>query len=452
MTNNKSISNNKNQILKKLSDFITIQSVSTDPLRHGEILKAVEFLKKEITSLGFEVKTYQKDNCPPLIIANNYLSRRYDQDNNKKTIGIYAHYDIQPEDPVEQWESPPFELTAKKGKIFGRGVADDKGHIIQTLEAINQLIENKKLKNNIVLIFEGEEENESKNFEFLITQAKEDLEKIDVFYILDMGMKEKNIPQIYYGLRGIITGELKIKIGTTDLHSGVFGNRVLNPVQIIAELLAKIKDGKTNKIKIPGFNDSVKKIDQKEIELLREYILNEKVEKKNAGIKDFVGDFLSSKISPSFEVNGILSGYTGLGAKTIIPSEAVLKFSIRLVPVQKAEEMKKIVEKFIQKNLPTEIDFKLKMNDGCDPFYTDFENPFAKKTAEILTEVFKNRTYFNRSGGSIAAAEVLQRLFAKPIILTGFTLPDENIHAPNENIDEEMFDKGVKALEKIISQ
>ena len=435
-----------NQSIKLLSDFVSIQSVSTDKTKHDEILKAVDFLKNEIKTLGFDVKTYQNDSCSPLIIAKKFTS------SNLKTIGIYAHYDVQPEDPVNKWDSPPFKLTTKNGKIFGRGVADDKGHIIQVLATIDKLIEKKQLKNNVVLIFEGEEENESKNFEFLITQTKEDLEKIDVFYVLDMGMKEKNIPQIYYGLRGIMTGELKIKTGKTDLHSGVFGNRVLNPVQVIAELLVKIKDGETNKIKIPGFYDSVKKIDVKEKALLEEFVLDEATEKKNAGVKDFVGDFLSSKILPSFEVNGILSGYTGLGAKTIIPAEAILKFSIRLVPDQKAEEIKKIVEKFIQENLPTEIDYELKIDNGCNPFYTNFKNPYAKKTAEILTEVFKNKTYFNRSGGSIAAAEVLQRLFAKPIILTGFTLPDENIHAPNENIDEEMFYKGIQALEKIISQ
>ena len=147
-----------------------------------------------------------------------------------------------------------------------------------------------------------------------------------------------------------------------------------------------------------------------------------------------------------------MSGYTGQEAKTIIPSEATLKFSIRLVPNQKSQEIKKITEDFIKRNLPKGVDYVLEISDGGDPFYTDFENNFAKKTAEILSDVFKNKTYINRSGGSIAAAEVLQRLFKKPIILTGFTLPDENIHAPNENIDEEMFYKGIVSLEKIMSQ
>ena len=435
-----------NKIVKLFSDFVAIRSISADPSRHKEILEAVDFLKKRIIKLGFEVDIYQTKDSSPLIVAKRIISP------NLKTIGIYAHYDVQPEDPVDKWDSPPFKLDIRGGKIYGRGVADDKGHIIQILTAIDRSIKNKKLSNNIVLVFEGEEENKGANFELFVGQAKKDLETVDVFYIFDMGMKAKNIPQIFYGLRGIITGELKIKIGKTDLHSGVYGNRVINPAQIIAEFLAKIKNGETNEIKIPGFYSTVKKISQKERDLLSEFISDDETEKKNAGIKKFIGDFLSSKVLPSFEVNGIVSGYTGQGSKTIIPSEATLKFSIRLVPNQISQEIKKITEDFIRRNLPKGVDYVLEISDGGDPFYTDFENHFAKKTAEILSDVFKNKTYFNRSGGSIAAAEVLQRLFKKPIILTGFTLPDENIHAPNENIDEEMFYKGIVSLEKIISQ
>lgn len=450
---------NNKESLKLLTDLVAIKSISTDPDRRSEMMKTVEFLVKEIKSLGFEVETHQRESCPPLIIARNYLVNDRSQD--RKTIGVYAHYDVQPEDPVEKWSSPPFNLTARNGKLYGRGVADDKGHIIQTIIALKKLIEIGKLTrlhqdfggqgNNIILIFEGEEENESENFESLIKEAKKDLDIVDVFYILDSGMKAKNIPQIFYGLRGIVTAELNVKTSKNDLHSGVFGNRVINPVQVIAELLAKIKDAKTNKVKIPGFYERVRKIDKKEISVLSEYVLSVAEEKNNSGVKNFVGDFLSSKLSPSFEVNGISSGYTGQGFKTIIPSEAMIKFSIRLVPDQKPSEIKKIIENFIKKNLPKEVDYKLKMDEGCGPFYTDFNNVFAKKTAEILTNVFKNKTYFNRSGGSIAAAEILQRLFHKPIILTGFTLPDENIHAPNENIDEEMFFKGILVLEKIFS-
>jgi acetylornithine deacetylase/succinyl-diaminopimelate desuccinylase-like protein len=402
----------ENKIIQLFSDFIAIESVSTDSSRQKEILKAVEFLKKEIKSLGFEVNIYQKDDYPPLIIAKRNVS------SNAKTIGVYAHYDIQPEDPVEQWDSPPFILTKKNGKILGRGVADDKGHIIQTLAAIEKLIKTDHLKNNLLLIFEGEEEVGSQNFEALISQAKKDFEKVDAFYILDMGMKEKNVPQIFYGLRGVIAFELKIKTSQTDLHSGVYGNRVLNPAQLLSELLSKIKDSQTGRIKIPGFYEQVKK----------------------------------NQLDPSLDINGMISGYTGEGSKTIIPATAMVKFSIRLVPDQDHQKIEKLTQTFIEKNLPEKINFQLKIFSGSDAFYTDFKNLYAEKTAEILSKIFNSKTYFNRSGGSIAAAEILQRLFKKPVILTGFTLPDEKIHAPNENIDEEMFWKGIESLEKIFAQ
>ncbi len=422
----------KNKILKLFSDFISIKSVATDSSKHKEILKAVEFLKKEIELLGFKVNIYQKDNCPPLIVAKHYLNNDRCQD--RKTIGVYAHYDVQPEDPVEKWESPPFKLALKNGKMFGRGVADDKGHIIQTLVAINQLIATKKLRNNIVLIFEGEEEVGSKNFEYLVNQAKKNLEKVDVFYILDMGMKAKNIPQIFYGLRGLLAFELKIKTNETDLHSGIYGNQVLNPAQLLSELISKMKDSQTTKIKIPGFYDQVKKINQKETDLLLK-----------------VNDSLLSKIYPSLDINGMISGYIGEGSKTIIPAEAMAKFSIRLVPSQQHQEIKKIVEKFIKNNLPKELKYELKTLAGNDPFYTDFKNQYVQKTVEVFSQVFKNKTFFNRSGATIGAAEILQQLFKKPIILTGFTLADCNIHSPNENLNEEMFFKGIKSLEKIFS-
>lgn len=412
--------------LKLFSDFIAIQSVSTDRLRYDEILKAVEFLKKEILSLGFEVKIYQKDNCPPLIIAKYYLSHGRGQDNNIKTIGIYAHYDVQPEDPVEKWDNPPFELTLKNGKFYGRGTADDKGHIIQTLVAIRQLIEIKKLRNNIVLILEGEEEIGSGNFGYLINQAKADLDKIDVFYVLDFGMETGDHPEIFFGLRGLIGFEIEIKISENDLHSGVYGNQINNPIQILSELFSKIKDSKTRKILIPHFYDKVK-------------------------YKSKDNYWLSTKIHPSFDINGISGGYTGEGFKTIIPALARAKFSFRLIEDQTPDEIEKLVSDFIKKNLPEEVKYSLKTSGKLNPFCTDIENKYIKTTDKIFTGVFGKKSLFKRSGGSIGAAATLSKLFNKPLILTGFTLADCDIHAPNENIDEEMFWKGIMALEKIFS-
>ena len=415
-----------NIALEKLKKLVAIPSVSTDPERRNKIMEAAEFIRKELLELGCAVKFFRYKNYPPVIIGQKIV------DKSAKTIGIYAHYDVQPEDPVEKWSSPPFELTKRGEKLYGRGVADDKIHLIQSVIAAKNLIERGNLENNLIFIFEGEEEIGSIHFEELVKKAGAAVGKSDFFYVFDVGMKEKNVPQIFYGLRGVISGELKVKTGETDLHSGIYGNRVLNPIQAIAELLAKIKDGQTHKIKIPGFYDKVKKISQEEIDLLP-------------------AESLNSKINPSFEVNGIYSGYTGSGWKSVIPAEATVKFSLRLVPNQKPEKIKPMVKKFIESNLSRQVKWELTLSPGSNPFYTDFNNPYTKKTAKILSNFFGNRCYFNRSGGSIAAAEILQRLFKKPVILTGFTLPDENIHAPNENIDEEMFFKGIVAMEGIFS-
>jgi acetylornithine deacetylase/succinyl-diaminopimelate desuccinylase-like protein len=423
--------NSKINTIKLLSDFVSIQSVSTDTSRHKEIIKAAEFLKKEIKSLGFQVNIYQINNCPPLIIAEKYLSSK------AKTIGIYAHYDVQPEDPIDQWDSPPFKLTLKNGKLFGRGVADDKGHVIQVIEAVRLLIKNKKLKNNLIFIFEGEEEIGSVHFEELISQIKKDLEKIDVFYLLDFGVKDKNCGKILFGLRGLIGFELIVKTSESDLHSGLFGNSVVNPVQIIAELLTKIKDSRTGKILIPGFYEKIKKPTKKELYYLKKA-------KKN-------DNDLLTRIFPSFDVNGIISGYTKEGIKTIIPASAQVKFSFRLIEEQTPDEIEKLVADFIKKNLSLGIKYSLKTLAKLNPFHTDIDNNYIKKSAVILKQIFGDMV-FTRAGGSVGAASILQKLFNKPIVTTGFALEDGNIHSPNENLDEEMFWKGIISLEKIFAQ
>jgi len=439
----------ESQILNLFSDFVKIQSVSTDKNRFSEIEKAVSFLKNFLLSLGFSVKILEKEKAPPLILATLI------KDEKAKTIGIYGHYDVQPEDPVSEWETAPFLLTEKEGKFFGRGVADNKGHIVENLFAIKSLIEEKKLKNNVVFILEGEEEVGSVHFEDYVKEAKDVLSKVDVFYLTDTGMHQKNVPQIFYGLRGIIYFELIVKIGKRDLHSGVYGNRVYNPINVLADLIAKIKDIKTGKILIPKFYEKVRKIEKDELLLLKKTLKSNEEEKKEAGVfglTEIEGfSSLSSKIFPSFDCHGIISGFIGEGQKTVIPKEAKVKFSFRLVEYQDSKEIEAQVFDFVKKNLPKEVKWDLKCLSKSAPFYTDVKNEWVKKTASILKDVFGNEVILNRSGGSIPAAEILQRLYKKPIILTGFTLPDDNIHAPNENFDSEMFFLGIKALERIYS-
>lgn len=444
---------NQQSIIKSLSDFISIQSISTNPSKQSEIKEAVNFLKEKLQKLGAQVKLIENNCFPPLIIG--YLKAQ-NFNKNTKTIGIYGHYDVQPEDPIDQWRSPPFQLTFKNGKIYGRGVADNKGHIIQNLTSINRLIEKKQLSNNIVFIFEGEEEIGSLHFEDYIKKILDLLKKIDLFFLTDMGMHQKNSPQIFYGLRGIIFFELTIRIGKKDLHSGVYGNVVYNPIQILTHLIAKIKDLATGQILIPHFYEEVKKFTSKEINQLKKTLKPINQEKKQAQVNLFfpyhnLPPPLAAKIMPSFDVNGIFSGYTGPGTKTIIPASATAKFSFRLVENQRPQKIKELVKQFIQKNIPKGVDYQLNFLGGSLPFYCQIDHPTIQKVSRILSQIFGQPCLFNRSGGSIPAAEILSRLFKKTMILTGFTLPDDNIHSPNENFDAEMFFKGIEALEQIYS-
>lgn len=416
----------KQRVLQNLEKFIAIESVSTDKKRAPEIKKAVEFIKEQLEKSGFKVDIYSNKNSHPLIIAKKFFNEK------NQTLGFYAHYDVQPEDPVNLWNTYPFKLVKKNGKFFGRGVADDKGHLIILIEAIKELIEeNKILKNNIVFVFEGEEEVGSANFEELIKKDK-DLKKVDVFYVVDMGVRDKKTPELFYGLRGICEFELKVKVADYDMHSGVYGNLVYNPVQVIANLLTKIKKDKL-RINIPLFYKDVIKPTKKELSELKR-----------------LGPY-EAKIYPSFDVNGIIAGFTQEGVKTIIPSEATVKFSIRLVPNQNYKKIEKLVVDFIKKNLPKEVKYELKTFYGSNPFYTSLDNPYVEKTKKLLEQVFEKKTALNRSGGSVPAAEIISRVLKKPVILLGFILPDANLHAPNENFDEEMFWKGYGVIKLIMS-
>ena len=438
----------ESEVLKKLEEFIAIQSVSADPARRNHIKKAVNFLKTELESLGFTVHIIAKAGAPPLVYG------KYITTSSARTIGIYGHYDVQPEDPVDEWKSDPFVLTRSNGKLFARGVADDKGHVIQNLVALRNIIQRGDLKNNIMCLFEGEEETGSPHMEGYVQELLKELGKVDVFYITDMGMYERNIPQIFYALRGLVYFELEIVTGTRDLHSGSYGNKVLNPLQITAQLFASMKDPQTHKVLIPSFYDDVTKPSDKEIKQLNKIAKSPDVEKAESGVfktitVDGVDPYLSAKIFPSLDINGMFGGYTGAGAKTVIPYSAHIKFSCRLVEHQDPHKIAELVKNFIKNSLPEGVQHSLKVDSVNAPFYTNINNEFVRQTSNIFKDVFGHEVIFSRSGGSIPSAEIIQRLTHKPVILTGFILPDNNLHSPNENYDEEMFWKGIVALEKV---
>ncbi len=442
--------NMNNNAILLLSEFISFQSVSADPTRTEEMKETVSFLSDKLSSLGFEVWRSYKDGAPPLIIARKSVPGAV------HTIGIYGHYDVQPEDPIAEWKTEPFTLSEKGGKLYGRGVADNKGHIIQNIAAVESLIQSGQLKNNVVFVLEGEEETGSEHLEDLLRKNIQKLQHVDVFYITDSGMYAKGIPQIEYALRGLVYCEILLTTGERDLHSGVYGNMAHNPANILSDLLSRMKDLKTGRISIPGFYDDVRTPDLLEMKLLEKTKTSDTdliEEMKTYGIRtvDGVPAYLASKIQPSMDIHGFISGYTGEGPKTVIPRTARAKFSFRLVENQDPENILSEVKKFIKNTLPKSIKSQLTIFSKDTPFYTSLENEYIQKTAAIMSAHFGADTVFNRSGGSIPVAEIIQRILNKPVVITGFTLPDDNIHAPNENIDVDMFREGIECLKKLMN-
>jgi len=410
MMNSTTLSNeNKKTIINELSQFIKIQSVSADLHKSQEMEKAVKFLQNKLQKLGFVAEILKNEGSAPMIFAKKDIIGA------KKTVAIYGHYDVQSEDPIGEWDSDPFILTEKNGKYFGRGVADNKGHVIQNIAAIENLIASQSLKSNIIFIIEGEEESGSSHLEnYLLTKAEE-LKKVDEFYITDLEMFQKGTPMIVNALRGLVYFEVKLKIGKRDLHSGVYGNAVLNPAQILANLMASMKDITTGEVNIPGFYDNVREFSKVELNILR-------------------------------------------AAKTIIPHSATVKFSCRLVENQKAVEIEKLVRDYIEsffaakKPFPQlSVKLSIKTLSSDDPFFCSIDSPVIQRAADIMSMHFGKKTVFMREGGSIPAAEIIERLFGVSVVLTGFILPDSNLHAPNENFDEEMFWEGIEVMKKIYS-
>ncbi len=447
------------QAISLLTKLVSFQSVSADPSRHSELVETAKYLKSILMDIGFRVELVTTKSDRPLVCAY------YDAPGAKETVGIYTHYDVQPEDPADGWRSEPFFLTKRDGKLYGRGVADDKGHVVQTIIALKTLIENKNLGYSVVLLIEGEEEAGTANFEALLHDVTVcDLERVDAFYILDMGMRSKKVPQIFTGLRGIVSGEITIETASSDAHSGIFGNRIYSAAQWLASVLGNVKDPLTSKVNIPGFYDDIERVADKEYQSLvanadpeSELLARSKAFALATG--HFVPEIypsdmpvsLYSKLLPSFEINGIWSGYTGIGAKTIIPARASAKFSARIVSGQSGAKMERLIREYFLGAIPkiVKVDIHLKYSEAVG---ISTDNKWIDKTTQTLVEHFGNSVVFNRSGGSIPAAEIISRLYSKPIVMTGFTLPDENIHAPDENMDEEMFLGGIEVLKKMFGK
>lgn len=435
------INSNFDSYIEELKDFLRIQSISTLPENQNEMQAAAQFVVDKIKQAGIDnVKIYQTEGHP--IVYAEWMGAP-----GKPTVLIYGHYDVQPADPIELWETSPFEPVVKDGKIFARGATDDKGQMYVHIKSVESFFKvNGSLPVNVKFLIEGEEEIGSSNL-YSFLKDNIDLLKCDAVLISDTSLWDEGVPTITYGLRGISYMEVEVIGPNRDLHSGTYGGAVPNPVNILADIISKLKD-KNGRITIPGFYDDVLKPTKQEKENLKKLKYSEKEFSKSIGIKKSVGEKGYSLLEriwsrPTLDCNGIVGGFTGKGAKTIIPSKASAKISMRLVPNQNPKKIEKLFSKYIKKIAPDYVDVKVTSIHGGSPFIAKLNQPIMKVAAKAMSSAFGKETVFMREGGSIPiVVEFAEKLKATPVLM-GLGLDSENLHSPNEHFNLNHFRLGI---------
>lgn len=437
--------------LDNLTTLLRIPSISTQEKHFSDVIKAVEFLEGLLNEVGFTTiaRKYAKgcENMPPIIFAE-----RIDNPDNP-TILVYNHYDVQPADPIDEWKKPPFEPVIENGNIYGRGTTDDKGQLITHLAALSEL--SKEWGNtwpiNIKIIYEGQEESGGENLHrWLQEKETQEILKADVAVISDTGFRTNNTPAIIYGLRGVVYFQIDVQLADHDLHSGVFGGSVLNPINALVHMLNKLYDAETGLVTIPEFYDDVVVLDEEEKEILAKIPFDERQHRKDAGNSHALhgeqGYSHKERLCarPTLDMNGIWGGFMDEGAKTIIPKSAHAKFSCRLVPNQQPEKIVTIIQNYLEKIAPKHVKVSISHIHSGHGVLVDRKSVWMQAAVSALQEAFGTEPVFDREGGSIPAVADFKTYLGLDTLLFGYSLPDDNLHAPNEKFSLKQFELGIE--------
>ena len=429
------------RFIDDLVEFVEIPSVSSSSEHIDDVRRCADFLKDKMLQSGLQrAEIFETAGHP--VVYGEWLGAE-----GKPTVLIYGHYDVQPVDPLDLWESPPFEPAIRNGRMYGRGTVDDKGQIYVHLKAIESwLSEHGQLPVNVKFIAEGEEEIGSENLGDFLDKNQE-LLKADSAVISDTPMFKKGMPSICYGLRGLAYFQLNLRGSKQDLHSGSFGGAVKNPIHALAEIISQLKD-ESGQISIPEFYDDVIPISKKEHVDLSALPFDEEEYREDVGAPALFGEKGYSVLEnlwarPTLDVCGIWGGFQGEGAKTIIPAEAHAKVSMRLVPNQNPERVGDLFEAFIKEIAPPEVEVSVERLHGGDGFVADVSHPAFNAAKRALQKGFGKKAVFIREGGSIPFVQTMVDALKIPCLLIGFGLPNENAHAPNEWLDLENYQLGI---------
>jgi acetylornithine deacetylase/succinyl-diaminopimelate desuccinylase-like protein len=434
---------NRERYVEELKGLLAIPSVSALPQHRDDVRRCAEWCGEEMRRIGLEnVRLVETAGFP--VVCSEWLGAP-----GAPTLLFYGHYDVQPVDPLNLWESPPFEATVRDGEIYARGAADDKGQVFMHFKAIEaHLRQHGRLPMNIKVMIEGEEEVGSEHLDSFVHDHRQEL-AADVVVISDSAMFARGVPSICYGLRGLVYFQIDLRGSRTDLHSGTFGGAVANPAFVLAQMIAQMKD-RGGRVKIPGFYDDVRPLRDEERQAWASLPFNEKQYRKDFGIPKLSGEADYSTLErtwarPTLEVNGLLSGFTGEGAKTVLPAVAMAKISMRLVPDQDPNKIAALFTSYVEKIAPKTVELTVTRMHGGKPWMTSFDNRFVQAAGRAIEKGFGRKPIFTREGGSIPVVSTFQEELGVPAVLFGVGLPDENAHAPNEKLDLSNFHNGVIA-------
>jgi acetylornithine deacetylase/succinyl-diaminopimelate desuccinylase-like protein len=436
-------SDHASEFEEQLKDWLRVPSISTDPDYNPDTRRAAEWLATELRRIGVEHVDIMETGGHPIVFA------RHGDSADKPTVLVYGHYDVQPPDPLDLWESPPFEPVVKDGNLYARGAADDKGQAYMHVKSVEALLATTgELPINLKFLIEGEEESGSVNLIPFIEKHR-DLLKADVALISDTGMFAKNVPSITYGLRGLAYVEVTLTGPTRDLHSGHYGGGIENPLNVLCCMIGDLHD-ENHRVTIEGFYDAVRDLTDDERETYKQLPFDQDAWLAEAGSpaprsEKGYSVLEGTSARPTLDVNGIWGGYIGKGAKTVLPSKASAKISCRLVPDQTPEDITEKLRRHFEKHVPDTVTLDFKDLHGGHGAVVDTNIPAMQAAADALEGVYGKRPFFTREGGSIPVVADLKNILGIDTVLMGFGLDSDAIHSPNESFGLDRFHEGIQA-------
>lgn len=434
---------NKDRFLNEMLELLRIPSVSAKSEHKEDMRKCAEAVKQRLLDSGADKAEVMETEGHPAVYGEKII------DALKPTVLVYGHYDVQPPEPLELWHSGPFDPVIRDGKIFARGSADDKGQFYMHVKAMETLVKTNSMSTNIKFLIEGEEEVGSPNLAKFVAANKEML-KADVILISDSSMLSMENPSLDIGVRGLSYIQVEVTGANRDLHSGTYGGAVANPITMLAKMIAGCHD-ENNHITIPGFYDDVAEATKEERELMAKAPFDEREYKDELGAKELWGEkgFTTNErtgIRPTLEVNGIWGGYTGEGAKTVLPSKAYAKISARLVPNQSSHKITDILINYFTSVAPPGVTVKAELHHGGEPYMTPINSKGYQAAAKAVEATFGKQPIPVRGGGSIPICSILEKELGIKIIFMGFGLDNDNLHSPNEKYNIENYYKGIETI------